>query len=100
MPTRNEAFGLVYQEAAAAGLPAIGSRLNAVPEIIEDERTGLLVTPGDVAGLTKALDQLISSPDLRAGLGRAARQKIEQDADPHGHRERLVAMIKQVSGRA
>ena len=46
MPTRNEAFGLVYQEAAAAGLPAIGSRLNAVPEIIADGDTGLLVTPG------------------------------------------------------
>ena len=46
MPTRNEAFGLVYQEAAAAGLPAIGSRLNAVPEIIDDGVTGLLVTPG------------------------------------------------------
>ena len=34
MPTRNEAFGLVFQEAAAAGLPAIGTRHNAVPEII------------------------------------------------------------------
>jgi len=100
MPTRNEAFGLVYQEAAAAGLPAIGSRLNAIPEIIEDEVTGLLVTPGDVAGLTRALDRLISSPELRAGLGRAARKKIERDADPGVHRERLVAIIKQVSGGA
>src|SRR5262249_60733385 len=36
MPTRNEAFGLVYQEAAAAGLPAIGTRHNAVPEIVHD----------------------------------------------------------------
>jgi starch synthase len=97
MPTRNEAFGLVYQEAAAAGLPAIGSRLNAVPEIVEDEATGLLVTPGDVAELTAALERLISSAELRQRLGRAARQKIEHDADPAAHRERLVALIKQVS---
>jgi len=98
MPTRNEAFGLVYQEAAAAGLPAIGSRLNAVPEIVTDDVTGILVTPGHVGELTAALDRLISSAELRERLGRAARRKIEHDADPGVHREKLVALIKQVSG--
>ena len=48
MPTRNEAFGLVFQEAAAAGLPAIGTRLNAIPEIVADGETGILVHPGHV----------------------------------------------------
>lgn len=98
MPTRNEAFGLVYQEAAAAGIPAIGSRLNAVPEIITDEVTGVLVTPGHVGELTAALDQLIGSAELRDKLGRAARRKIEADADPAVHRVRLLALIKQVAG--
>ena len=97
MPTRNEAFGLVYQEAAAAGLPAIGSRLNAIPEIIEDGRTGLLVTPGDIPELTAALDHLLASAAVREQLGRAARAKVEQDADPDVHRARLVALITQVS---
>lgn len=97
MPTRNEAFGLVYQEAAAAGLPAIGTRLNAVPEIIEDGDTGLLVTPGDIPGLAAALEQLISSADIRARLGRAARAKIEHEADPEIHRAQLVALIRQVA---
>ena len=96
MPTRNEAFGLVYQEAAAAGLAAIGSRHNAVPEIIEDGRTGLLVTPGNMAELVAALDTLISSAELRDRLGRAARRKIEIDASPDAHRQRLVALIDQV----
>ncbi len=97
MPTRNEAFGLVYQEAAAAGLPAIGSRLNAIPEIIEDGRTGILVTPGCIPALTAALDLLIGDPALRDRMGRAARAKIEQDADPDAHRARLMAVITQVS---
>jgi starch synthase len=97
MPTRNEAFGLVYQEAAAAGLPAIGSRLNAIPEIIEDGETGLLVTPGHVPELVAALDRLISSAELRERLGRAARAKVELDADPDDHRARLMALITQVS---
>jgi alpha-maltose-1-phosphate synthase len=98
MPTRNEAFGLVYQEAAAAGLPAIGSWLNAVPEIIDDDVTGILVIPGQIQELTASLDRLISSAELRQRLGREARQKIEHDADPDRHRARLVALIKQVSG--
>jgi glycosyltransferase involved in cell wall biosynthesis len=97
MPTRNEAFGLVYQEAAAAGLPTIGSRLNAIPEIIDDGRTGLLVTPGDVSGLVAALERLIASAELREQLGRAARAKIEQDADPDAHRAQLLALITQVA---
>jgi glycosyltransferase involved in cell wall biosynthesis len=99
MPTRNEAFGLVYQEAAAAGLPGIGSRLNAVPEIIDDGVTGILVTPGSVAELASALETLIASAELRERLGRAARRKVVADADPNTHRERLVALIKQAAER-
>ena len=97
MPTRNEAFGLVYQEAAAAGLPAIGSRLNAVPEIIADGETGLLVPPGDVASLARALDTLLGSAELRDRLGRNARRKIERDAHPDDHRRQLVGLIAQVA---
>jgi hypothetical protein len=98
MPTRNEAFGLVYQEAAAAGLPAIGSRLNAVPEIIEDGATGLLVEPRNTAALVAALGKLVDSAELRERLGRAARRKIERSADPDEHRRRLVALITQAVG--
>jgi starch synthase len=97
MPTRNEAFGLVYQEAAAAGLPAIGSRLNAIPEIMEDGETGLLVTPANMPELVRALGTLIDSAELRTRLGRNARARIERDAHPDDHRRRLVALIKQAA---
>jgi glycosyltransferase involved in cell wall biosynthesis len=97
MPTRNEAFGLVYQEAAAAGLPAIGSRLNAIPEIVDEGRTGLLVTPGKVSEIRRALEELIASAELRERLGRHARTKIARDADPVHHRQALVALIRQVA---
>jgi glycosyltransferase involved in cell wall biosynthesis len=97
MPTRNEAFGLVFQEAAAAGLPVIATRLNAIPEIVADGETGILVAPGDTAALVAALDRLIGSAELRASMGLAARRKIERDADPAAHRERLVALIREVA---
>lgn len=97
MPTQNEAFGLVYQEAAAAGLPAIGTRLNAVPEIIADGTTGILVAPGSRDELIEALDRLIGSAELRDRMGRAARRKIEIDADPGRHRRELIELIREVS---
>jgi glycosyltransferase involved in cell wall biosynthesis len=97
MPTLNEAFGLVFQEAAAAGLPAIGTRHNAVPEIIADGVTGLLVTPGSVEDIAAALDRLVGSAELRFDMGRAARRKIEQDADPDRHRAQLVRLIHGVA---
>jgi len=97
MPTRNEAFGLVFQEAAAAGLPAIGSQLNAVPEIVHDGETGILVRPGHIPDLVAALDRLISSAELRESMGTAARRKIERDADPDVHRRRLVELIHDVA---
>lgn len=99
MPTRNEAFGLVFQEAAAAGLPAIGTRHNAIPEIVRDGETGLLVARGDVPALARALDRLIASVELRETMGRAARRKIEREADPDAHRARLVDLIRSVAHR-
>jgi starch synthase len=93
MPTRNEAFGLVYQEAAAAGLPAIGTRHNAVPEIIRDGETGLLVEPGNVPALIATLDAIVQSAELRDRLGRHARQFIESSCDPERYLAELSGII-------
>lgn len=93
MPTRNEAFGLVYQEAAAAGLPAIGTCHNAVPEIIRDGETGLLVPPGDPAALAAAMSRLARAPELRHEMGRRAREVIEDVALPSRYMDRLAAIL-------
>lgn len=97
MPTRGEAFGMVYQEAAAAGLPAIGTRINAVPEIIADGVTGLLVEPGDERGLVRAIETLIDSAHFRYRLGSAARKRAENDWHPDIYAEKLTALIKQLA---
>jgi glycosyltransferase involved in cell wall biosynthesis len=97
MPTRNEAFGMVYQEAAAAGLPVVGSRISAAPEIIEDGVAGMLVAPGDIASLSQALSALIDSADLRRTMGSAARQRIESQGSPENYSKKLAAIIKRVA---
>jgi len=97
MPTRNEAFGLVYQEAAAAGLPAIGTSLNAVPEIVHDGETGVLVPPGDVRALAGAMHALIESADLRARMGVRGRELIETVAAPQAYMDALTGIIQEAA---
>lgn len=72
-----EPFGRVLVEAMAAGLPIVATDAGAVPEILEDGRTGLLVAPGDAAGLAQALRRLMADAPLRQRLAAAARQEVE-----------------------
>lgn len=96
MPTRHEAFGMVFQEAAAAGLPAIATAINAVPEIVQDDTTGLLVAPGDRAGLVRALRALVDSPELRRRLGAAALDRVRAAGAPGRYAARLETLIHSV----
>ncbi|HEX2079755.1 MAG TPA: glycosyltransferase family 4 protein [Longimicrobium sp.] len=100
MPTRGEAFGMVFQEAAAAGLPAIGTRINAIPEIVQHAATGLLVPPGDPRALADALRRLVEDAPLRTRLGRAARARIEQIASIDRYGVRLSGILYAASLRA
>ncbi|MEE9553622.1 MAG: glycosyltransferase family 4 protein [candidate division Zixibacteria bacterium] len=77
-PEKIEGFGIVYLEAAAAGLPSIASRIGGVPEAVIDNRTGILLEPGDIESLSAALVKMIRNDDFRAGLGKAAFEHAKQ----------------------
>jgi len=61
----------VLMEAQSQGLACLSTRVSAIPELIEDEVTGVLVPPGDPAALAAALTRLIRDPQARARLGAA-----------------------------
>ena len=74
-PTLREPFGFVLLEAAATGLPAIASpEGGSTRDVIEHERSGLVVDPNDVEGMAQALVQLSRDASLRERLGRAAHE--------------------------
>jgi glycosyltransferase involved in cell wall biosynthesis len=68
-----ENFPRTLVEAFACGLPVLASRLGALPTLVDEGRTGLLVQPGDPAALAHALDQAMADPGAMATMGRAAR---------------------------
>ncbi len=72
-----EPFGRVIVEGMAAGVPVVASAVGAVPELVEDGRTGLLYPPGDDEGLAQALERVITTPELGERLIRNGRREVE-----------------------
>lgn len=77
-PSLLEGLGLSLQEAAFAGRPCIGSDTGGIPELIENGISGVLVPPGDVASLTKALGDLMKSRETRIQYSATARAGVEK----------------------
>lgn len=76
LPSSADSFGVVFLEAWLYGKPVIGAEAGGIPYVISDDRDGLLVKFGDVAGLARRIDDLLSDPDRRHSLGEAGRQKV------------------------
>lgn len=75
-PSYYEALGLALQEALFQACPAIGTRAGGIPELVEQERTGLLVEPGDSAQMARALETLMNNAALRERYGKQGAASI------------------------
>lgn len=71
----------VLLEALAAGLPAISTEVAGIPEIIDDNVSGLLVPPADPICLADAITEVLNKPELQQRLARQGRVKAERDFD-------------------
>jgi glycosyltransferase involved in cell wall biosynthesis len=79
LPSYREGFGMVVIEAAAVGIPSVGSRIYGVSDAIVENETGLLVPPGDVPRLAEALSRLAEDGALRTRLALAGRARVEKE---------------------
>jgi glycosyltransferase involved in cell wall biosynthesis len=79
-------------ETYAMGRPVIGSRLGGIPELIDEEHTGLLCEPGNAADLAEKLRFLLERPELCREWGRNGNRKLREGFSRASHYDRLMAI--------
>ena len=94
MPSRYEPFGTVFAEAMLHGLPCVAANHCAMPEIIEDGRSGWLVPDGDVTALAHCLTRILADRGALAAAGARARERALQLFTWDRVAERMLAVMK------
>lgn len=74
-----ESFSYTAMEAMACGKPVVASRIGGIPETVDDGKTGILVSPGNVTELKNALEELANNRHMRSKMGEAAREKVKRE---------------------
>jgi glycosyltransferase involved in cell wall biosynthesis len=98
---RFEAFGLVVAEAMATGLPVVATRVGGVPDLVEDDRTGLLTPPDSPIALADALERLITDRGAWQAMGRTARQRAVDEFSAEVYTRRYLEVYRDlVAGRS
>ena len=97
MPTYGDAFGIVFLEAMAAGLPVIASQLPHIYEVVSDGETGFLVPSGDRHALACKIRHLIENPTLGCEMGAKGRRVAEQKFNAQTNFQTLESIFKEIS---
>jgi colanic acid/amylovoran biosynthesis glycosyltransferase len=93
VPTRDgrrEGIPVVLMEAMGSGVPVIASDLSGIPELVNDQLTGLLVRPRDARSIADALERFIQNPGVRRSLGKAGRAKVVAEFDLNKNAAKLA----------
>jgi glycosyltransferase involved in cell wall biosynthesis len=92
----DEAFGISICEAMACGVPAIGTTIGGIPEVIEDGQTGLLVKPRDEEALARALTSLLEDEEKRRSLAERGRGRVNASFTWEKVTDRLLRVYERV----
>jgi glycosyltransferase involved in cell wall biosynthesis len=84
-------------EAASMGLPVIATRSPGLTDYVIDGVTGILVDPGDVAGMRKAIEYFLAHPEEARRMGRNARRRVEECLNIDRYSRELAALVKKYS---
>lgn len=93
MPSLVEPLGMSQSEALALGVPVVASRTGGIPETVEHERTGLLVTPGDADAWADALRRALAHGDEMRAMAQAGRDFVRANFSMPANIDRLLEFI-------
>jgi glycosyltransferase involved in cell wall biosynthesis len=94
IPSLEEGFGIPAAEAMGCEVPVIASDAGGLPEVVENDVTGLVVPKGDVAALTSAIDKLLSDQALCKRMGKAGRERALARFDWSRSAEKFVELYE------
>jgi glycosyltransferase involved in cell wall biosynthesis len=94
LPSLYEPYGIVLLEAMAHGVPCVGTTVQAIPEILDHGRAGVLVEPGDPAGLANMLVEVLEDDGLAHRVGAAGRRYVESELTWDRVAERMAPAIE------
>ncbi len=95
-PGLGEAYGLVFLEAQAAGLPVVACRDRGVPDVTQEDVTALLSPSGDVAAYASHLRLLLTQRLLRRSMGESARRFVLQERSVPAAAARLMTLLREI----
>jgi glycosyltransferase involved in cell wall biosynthesis len=96
--SRWEGFGIVLLEAMLSSLPVVATRASAVPEIVADGETGVLVEPGDAEGVARALVELLRDGERRRALGEAGLRRAREEFSVARMTDRTLDVYREALG--
>lgn len=96
--SETESFCLSILEAMCFACPSVATRVGGIPEVIDDNLSGLLVTFGDANKLARAVETLIQNTTLRANLGHAAHARAREEFSANAIVPRYEALYRRVYG--
>ncbi len=94
LPSYREGFGMTIIEAAACGLPTVGSRIYGITDAVKDQESGLLFTAGDANELSQALSTLLSDKELLERMSDKARARTLELFTSQKITDEMIAMYK------
>ncbi len=94
LPSFAEGIPIVLMEAMAMEIPVVATEIMGVPELVDDEQSGLLVPPARPELLAAALVRLLTDPELRERMGREGRRRVAADYDITGSAARLRSLLE------
>ncbi len=95
LPSYAEGVPMALLEAMSWGIPVVTTPVGGIPEVVEHDRNGLLVSPGNIAALGEALAKVLGSPAERERLGAAARASIASHFSLEVTLEQLAAIYRE-----
>ena len=96
VPSMFEGFGLPAAEAMACEVPVIAFAAGALPELVADGETGILVPPADVTRLAAAIKKLVEDKELRLKMAKAARKRVEQKCNWEQAAKQIIDVYQEV----